>query len=164
MIRLATEADLPEIVAIYNQSVPKRNATADLQEVSVADRQTWFAGHQKPARPIFVWVENNSVLGWASLSDYYPRAAYHISAEASVYVASAAQGKRIGRQLVEHLIAFAPSVNIQNIIAVVFAHNDASVRLCQQLGFQQWGYLPAVCDLGERMADVLILGLPLNRL
>ena len=38
-IRLAAIDDLPRIVEIYNQSIAGKQATADLQPVSVADRQ-----------------------------------------------------------------------------------------------------------------------------
>ena len=44
-IRLAAIDDLPRIVEIYNQSIAGKQATADLQPVSVADRQAWFDAH-----------------------------------------------------------------------------------------------------------------------
>lgn len=34
----ATKADLPAVVAIYNQIIPSRLATADLEPVTVASR------------------------------------------------------------------------------------------------------------------------------
>ena len=44
-IRPATAADLPAIVAIYNSTVASRQSNADLQLVTVAERQAWFAAH-----------------------------------------------------------------------------------------------------------------------
>ena len=41
--RKAVHADLPRIVEIYNQIIPSRLATADLEPVTVADREAWFA-------------------------------------------------------------------------------------------------------------------------
>lgn len=38
----AKQAELPKIVAIYNETIPSRLATADLKPVSVASRQPWF--------------------------------------------------------------------------------------------------------------------------
>ena len=43
IIRDATEADLQSILAIYNQSIPKRIATADLEPQSLATRRAWLA-------------------------------------------------------------------------------------------------------------------------
>ena len=52
-IRLAAIDDLPRIVEIYNQSIAGKQATADLQPVSVADRQAWFDAHTRN-RPLVV--------------------------------------------------------------------------------------------------------------
>ena len=45
MIRTALLQDLPEIVAIYNTSIPGRKVTADLEPVSVENRLSWFHDH-----------------------------------------------------------------------------------------------------------------------
>lgn len=39
----ATHDELPRIVEIYNEIIPSRLATADLEPVSVASRENWFA-------------------------------------------------------------------------------------------------------------------------
>ena len=49
-------------------------------------------------------------------------------------------------------------LGIKNIIAVIFGHNHASIRLFHTFGFQEWGRLPQVCDLETMLADVVILG------
>ena len=38
-IRTATQNDLTDIVAIYNETIPGRMVTADTEEVTVADKQ-----------------------------------------------------------------------------------------------------------------------------
>ena len=40
--RIATREDLPQIVAIYNATIPSRAVTADLEPVSVQSRVEWF--------------------------------------------------------------------------------------------------------------------------
>ncbi|WP_434779562.1 GNAT family N-acetyltransferase [Neisseria sp. Ec49-e6-T10] len=158
MIRFAQQKDLPAIVSIYNQSVPKRNATADLSPISVESRQSWFE-HHTANRPLYVWVnEQNHILAWASLSDYYPRAAYHITAEISIYVDEQQQGKGLGKALAKHILKEAPNLGIHNIIAVIFGHNTASITLFEQLGFSLWGKLPEVCELDNKFADIILLG------
>lgn len=159
-ISLAQAADLAEIVAIYNSTIPSRQATADLQAVSVASRQTWFEAHQQPNRPIYIIKnqEDGKILAWASLSDYYPRPAYHITAEVSIYVHEAARGMGLGRELLAYLLQQSPNLGIKKMIAVIFSHNHASVKLFQSFGFETWGRLPEVCDLGEHTADIVILG------
>ncbi len=47
----AEEKDLPNIVDIYNQIIPSRLATADLEPVSVESRKSWFHSFT-PTHPI----------------------------------------------------------------------------------------------------------------
>ena len=56
LIRDATEADLPAIVDIYNQSIPAGWSTADTQPITVADRVEWFRKFDPIKRPIWVAV------------------------------------------------------------------------------------------------------------
>lgn len=158
-IRRARAADLPSIVAIYNSIVAGRQVTADLSPVTVDDRLTWFDAHQQPHRPMVVLCdEQDGVLAWATFSDYYPRKAYDITAEISLYVAEDQRGKRLGIALLEHMLALAPSLNIKNVVAVIFAHNTPSVALFEKYGFGLWGTLPNVCDLETMEADIVLLG------
>ncbi|MCF7520490.1 N-acetyltransferase family protein [Neisseria sp. ZJ106] len=156
--REATQADLPEIVTIYNSTIAARSSTADLQPVSVAQRQAWFDAHGG-SRPIYVLAEGSGcIAAWGSFSDYYPRRAYHISAEISIYVRQEQRGGGLGAQLLENMLAAAPKLGIRNVLAVVFAHNQASIALFERFGFQTWGRLPQVCDLETKLADIVILG------
>ena len=47
---------------------------------------------------------------------------------------------------------------LKNVLAVIFGHNHPSLHLFHSFGFQEWGRLPAVCDLETFEADVVILG------
>jgi len=51
-IRDATEAALPSIADIYNQSIPSGRATADTRPISVSDRVDWFRSFDPARRPI----------------------------------------------------------------------------------------------------------------
>ena len=51
-IRHAALPDLPAIVAIYNDSIPGRLATADTAPVSVDSRREWFAAFDPASRPV----------------------------------------------------------------------------------------------------------------
>lgn len=159
-IRQATQADLPHIVAIYNQSVPTRQATADLTPVTVAQRQAWFDAHGlEKNRPMLVAVGNNHrIIGWGTLSNLYERPAYRISSEISVYIDETAKGQGVGKGLVTELLKLAPSCDIQQVVAKIFAHNQPSLSLFKSFGFEEWGMLKQVCDMDDFIADVAILG------
>lgn len=157
-IRQAKQTDLPAIVEIYNSTIESRQATADLQPVSIASRQAWFDAHHG-TRPLYVLEDKQKrLLAWGSFSDYYPRQAYRISAEISIYVKHDMRGAGVGRILLRQMLERAPSLGIKNVLAVIFGHNHPSLRLFHSFGFQQWGLLPSVCDLETMQADIVILG------
>ena len=158
-LSLAQREDLPEIVAIYNSTIASRQVTADLQPVSVAEREAWFVAHQRENRPLYVVRDvSGCLMAWASLSDYYPRAAYHRTAEVSMYIHPQHRGAGLGKWLLGEIIRRAPALGVHKLVAVVFAHNERSVALFRGLGFEVWGRLPEVCDLDGMLADVVLLG------
>ena len=155
----ATEEDLIQIVAIYNQSIAGKQATADLQPVTPAQRQAWFNQHHPASHPIYVVKDRQgNMAAWGSFSHLYQRPAYHISSEISIYVADEYQRQGIARQLLSWMLQQALSLGICNVVALIFAHNQPSIRLFQDLGFEQWGRLPQICDMDGFYADVLMLG------
>src|SRR6267143_5251942 len=84
--RAATRSDLPQIVAIYNSTIPSRIVTADTEPVSVESRVSWFEEHTPNRRPLWVVEDAGRVVAWLSFSSFYGRPAYAKTAELSVYV------------------------------------------------------------------------------
>jgi phosphinothricin acetyltransferase len=158
-IRHARPVDLPEIVAIYNASIPGRMATADLAPVSVADRRQWFADFDPARRPIWVACDpGDRPIAWLSLRSFYGRPAYDETVEVGLYTAPAAQRRGHGRALLAHALAYAPSLRITTLLAFTFAHNGPSLTLFRNAGFLDWGLLPGVAKLDGVRRDVVILG------
>jgi phosphinothricin acetyltransferase len=158
LIRLASTADLPAIVAIYNATIPTRASTADLEAVSVVSRRPWLARHDPARRPCWVMDESGEIVGWLSLENYKERAAYSITAELSVYVDAGHRRKGHARTLLDHALEQAPGLGLERLLAVVFAHNAASIALFESVGFERWGLLPGVTRLDGKAADIVILG------
>ena len=171
IVQRAHKEGLPEILAIYNQSIAGKQATANLTPVSCEERQDWFNEHVNSAtRPIYIVkavVENvderieqtaSPIVAWGSFSDLYARPAYHISTEISIYLHQDYQGQGLGSLLTRWMLTQAPSLGIHNVVALIFAHNQPSLGLFRKLGFEQWGYMPKVCDMQGFIADVVMLG------
>lgn len=160
-IRTAQPADLPDIVAIYNDSIPGRTATADTAPVTVADRQNWFAEFDPATRPLWVWcnAQNQAPQAWLSLRSFYGRPAYHATVEVGVYVAPQAQRQGIGGTLLAHALQHAGILGIRTFLAFVFVHNAPSIALFARAGFAAWGRLPRVAELDGVERDLVILGL-----
>ena len=158
MIRDSTPADLEQIVDIYNASIPGRLATADLAPVSVDSRREWFEGHDSARHPLWVYDEGEGIIGWLSLSTFYPRTAWKATAEISVYVSPDHQKRGVAAVMVNEAISQAPALGLSAIVALIFGHNQPSLSLFRRFGFDDWGTMPEVCDLDGLIADVLILG------
>ena len=73
-IRDAGEADLPAIVAIYNDAIITRMSTAQLDPVTVAERLPWFRGHSPERHPLWVLEAEGTVAGWFSFRRPKPAA------------------------------------------------------------------------------------------
>ena len=158
MIKIATLNDLPEIVSIYNASIPGRKSTADIETISVEQRLTWFNQH-KDNRPLWVMEKNREIAGWLSLQDFYGRCAYRATAEISVYVKPNYHGQGIAQEMLNHTLREAPKLNVSTLVAFIFAHNEPSVQFFKKNGFSQWGFLPEVAELDGLKKNLVIYGL-----
>lgn len=158
VIRDATEADLPAIVAIYNETIPGRMVTADTEPVSVESRIPWFRAHNPATRPLWVALENNQVCAWLSLNSFYGRPAYYPTAEVSLYVATSHRRRGLGRLLLERIIAHAPRCQVRTLLGFIWRHNEPSLKLFTAYGFTTWGDLPRVAVLDNVERDLVILG------
>jgi len=171
VVERASQNDLSEILAIYNQSIAGKQATANLTHVTCEEREAWFDEHLNSAtRPIYVvravatagesaeQTASAPIVAWGSYSDLYARMAYHISSEISIYLHQDYHGQGLGSSLMRWMVTQAPSLGINNIVALVFAHNQPSLGLFRKFGFEQWGYMPEVCDMEGFIADVVMLG------
>lgn len=159
-IRDAVVTDLPAIVRIYNSTIASRMVTADVEPVAVESRLAWFHAHTSDHRPLWVMEVDQEIAGWLGFQPFYSgRAAYHGTAELSIYIAADYRRCGVGRQLLQQAIDRSPRLGIKTLVGVIFAHNHPSLRLFEQFGFIQWGYLPQIAEFAEiGRCDVVILG------
>jgi phosphinothricin acetyltransferase len=158
----ATAADLPLVVAIYNQTIPSRTVTADLEPITVESRIPWFEKHTPDKRPLWM-VKNEAaeIVGWVSFSNFYGRPAYAATAEISIYLDSTKQGKGYGRQILMDCLTKSKDLGIKNLIGFIFSHNLRSLKLFHACGFADWGLLPHIAVLDGVVCSVNIVGINL---
>lgn len=154
----ATFADLAAIVEIYNSTIAGRRVTADLQPVSIADREQWFHEHNSHHRPLWVLRQGTEVAAWFSFQSFYGRPAYNATAEISMYVSEKFRGSGAGHMLLTEAIERAPGLGIKNLVGFVFGHNEPSLGILKKFGFKEWGMLPGVAELDGIERDLVILG------
>ena len=164
--RFATREDLPAIVNIYNSVIPERSATCDLEPVTVASREAWFAESDPQRHPIWVGHESGKpevVTGYVSLEPFLNgRRGYDVTADLALYLHPEHRGTGQGAYLLSQAIARVTDLGLRTIATTIFASNERSLRLFRSHGFQEWGRLPAVADLDGRAEDVVFVGLPLR--
>lgn len=157
--RDATIHDLPAIVDIYNSTVPGRIVTADTEPVSVESRVPWFEKHSPDKRPLWVIEdENKNIVGWASFQSFYGRPAYDSTVEISIYLHENARRKQIGRKALEFVINNCERLGIKTLLGFIFAHNEPSIRLFKNFGFEEWAMLPNIATLDGIDRSLIILG------
>jgi phosphinothricin acetyltransferase len=157
-IRDAREGDLPAIIKIYNAAIATRMSTAQLEPVTIEVRRNWLSDHSPDRHPFWVLEIDGEVAGWLTLKTFLPRCAYRDTAEVSVYVDEKFRRRGVGRALLSAAIARAPELGISAMVGLIFAHNEPSLRLFEQLGFEEWGLLPRVAQLDGVERDLNILG------
>jgi L-amino acid N-acyltransferase YncA len=159
-IRDATEADLPAIVGIYNQSIPGGWSTADTKPITVADRVEWFRKFDPAKRPLWVADVDGRVVATAYVSSFYAgRPAYDATAEVSVYVATAYHRRGIGRRFKQWVIEQCPRLGVTTLLSMHFDHNEATRRINESLGFQQLGHLTEIAVVQGHKRGLIISAL-----
>jgi L-amino acid N-acyltransferase len=161
-IRAATERDLPAILDIYNYAVVNTGASYDYEPQSLEARQAWFADYVCKGYPVIVFEESERVLGWASYGSFRDRYGYRFTVENSVYVAPDAQGRGIGKALMERLIEIARERGCHAIVAGMDSESLASIRLHEALGFVTVGHLKEVGYKFDCWRDVIFMQLLLE--
>jgi L-amino acid N-acyltransferase YncA len=158
-IRHASPPDLPAIVAIYNQAIEDRFCTADLAPRTVQDRQAWFDEHTPARFPLFVVQQDGRIAGWATLGPWRPgRVALNTVAEISYYVARERRGQGVGTALVEHALHAAEQLGYENLLALLFGVNEASLALLRRYGFTEWGRFPQIARVDGLRYDQVVWG------
>lgn len=155
-LRAMTEADWPDVTAIWAEGIATGQATFETEPPSFA---AFDASRRTEGR--LVAELDGAVVGWAALSPVSSRPCYAGVAEDSVYVASAACGRGVGRLLMDTLVAAAADAGVWTIQTSVFPENAASMALHARAGFRVVGRRERIAELGGVWRDTLFLELRL---
>ena len=134
MLRELRRDDWPAVRAIYEQGIAGGQATFETEAPAWA---AWDRSHLHSHR--LVAVHEGEVVGWAALAPVSERCVYGGVVEDSVYVADSAQGRGVGRALLEELVRRAESDGVWTIQAGIFPENESSIALHERCGFRVVG-------------------------
>ena len=157
IVRPATEADLPPILAIYNDAVVKTTAIWNDTIADLTNRKTWFEARQKQNYPVLVAEEEGVVVGYGSFGDFRAFDGYRFSVEHSVYVAEGTRRRGVASALVEALTLKARELGKHVMIGGIAGDNLASLKLHAKLGFTESGRMPEVGFKFGRWLDLVFM-------
>jgi phosphinothricin acetyltransferase len=148
-IRVATDADLAAVAAIYGHESRHSYSTF---ETDARPATSWRA-KLASGYPFVVAESAGEVVGFAYASQFRDRPAYHRTVETSVYLHRDARGRRQGTALYADLLGLL-AADFHTALALIALPNDASVRLHEQAGFVLVGTMVEVGDKQDRLIDV----------
>ena len=156
-VRDMTAADLEAVRAIFNHAVAHTTAVWTEALRTEAEQREWFTEKQTVGWPTLVAEEAGEVIGFAALFPFRPQPGFRETAEHSLYVAPAAQGRGVGRTLLTATIERAADRGLRNLIGAISADNPPSLALHRSLGFTEVGRMPGVgVKWGRRLDAVFV--------
>ena len=162
-IQDATAADLPAILAIYNDAVENTTAIWNETQVDLANRQAWLSERTAAGFPVLVAHDGTgAVVGYASYGTWRSIEGFRHTVEHSVYVRSDQRGQGLGPLLMQALIERAKQSRLHVMVAAIESENSASIRLHERAGFVITGQMPQVGRKFGRWLDLTFMQLILE--
>ena len=156
MIRIATKADVPAILAIYAPYVTDTTITFEYDVPTQTEFLERFC-RITAEFPWLVWEEGSEILGYAYACHPFERAAYSWCAEPSIYLTPEAQGRGIGRKLYLALEELLKGLGYRMLYALITGENQGSVAFHEKLGYTFAGKLRTAGYKMGRWCDVFWL-------
>ena len=152
MIRpLKPAEDAADAAAIYRPFVEKTTVSFETAAPGEAEMKERLMHLPFPG---FAYEEDGRVLGYCYAHLWKERPSYCHTLETTLYLAPAAQGRGIGRALMERLILACREWGAHVLIACITAENERSRRFHESLGFRQASLFHAVGYKFGRWLDV----------
>ena len=164
-IRAARLADADGIREIVNYEILNGTSIFELEPRSLAAQRTWLQDRSGVHAVLVATPEDDdddTVLGFSSLSPFHTRPAYNTTVENSVYVHQDHRGKGIGRALLLEIIGLAQTHGFHTVIARISGGNEASVAVHRSAGFEVAGVEREVGRKFGRWLDVTLMQLMLR--
>lgn len=143
--------DWPAVRAIYEAGITTGDATF---EVEAPEWKEWDAAHLRGHR-LVARDAQGKVVGWTAVVPVSSRSVYAGVVASSVYVSPEAQGKGVGKALLEALVRQTEASGIWTIETGIFPENKASLALHEACGFRIVGIRERIGQHHGRWRDVV---------
>ncbi len=150
--RPLVEADMPTVLAIYEEGLATRNATFETKLPTAKQlRAKWVPG--------MAWVAelHGDVVGWTAVMPVSGRDCYAGVGETSVYVAEAARGCGVGKALLYTQVMEADRAGMWTLTTSIFPENRASLALHHSAGYRTLAVRTRIAQLDGVWRDTVLL-------
>ena len=153
----AVEADLPDILTMYNDVIATSTAVYSELPVTLENRQEWFRARVAQGYPVLVARDDTGVIGYATFGDFRSWPGYRFTVEHSVHIRADRRGQGIGTRLMEALLPRATALGKHVMIGGIDADNAASIRMHERLGFERSAHMKEVGRKFDRWLDLVFM-------
>ena len=150
--RPVTQADMPAVLAIYEEGLVTRNATFETKLPSAEQlRAKWV--------PDMAWVAelDDAVVGWTAVMPVSGRDCYAGVGETSVYVTESARGRGVGKALLYTQVIEADRAGMWTLQTSIFPENRASLALHRSAGYRTLAVRTRIAQLDGIWRDTVLL-------
>jgi L-amino acid N-acyltransferase YncA len=153
-IRAMRTEDADAVLAIYQAGLDGGQAGF---ETTAPTWDRFDAGKLPDHRHVATEPASGGLLGWVAASAVSARPVYAGVVEHSVYVDPAAQGRGVGRRLLQALVDSTEAAGVWTIQSGVFPENTASLALHEAAGFRVIGTRERIGRHHGRWRDVMLI-------
>ncbi len=157
LIRDASEADLPQVVAIMNEAIAHTTARWTESPETLESGRAWLETSAKRSLPVIVREQDGAVVGFGSLAAFRAYSGFRYTIEHSVYVEPTAKRRGHGRALLAALEERARAAGHHVMVGTIGTDNQGSLALHRRAGFVEVGRMPEIGFKFGRWLDMVIV-------
>lgn len=159
VVRDATDADLPGILALHNLAIVETTTKWLSEPSDLAERRAWLATRRAAGDPVLVAEVDGSFAGYANYAQFRPYDGYRHTMENSVYVVDSFQGRGVATALLTELLGRARHAGVHVMVAGIESGNTTSIALHRKFGFDVVAQMPEVGRKFDRWLDLTLMQL-----
>lgn len=151
-IRRLEEKDVASCLDIYNYYIANTCYTLEEDRLTLDVFKTRCNNIKSKYPYIVAENELQEVIGYAYLSSFITRSAFHITADLSIYVSNKHTNEHVGQLLLSKIEELALKSGITNIVSIVTSTNETSKIFHERNGFILEG---VIHDVAIKFNEVL---------
>lgn len=157
MIRPATAADIPAILAIWNPLIRDTMVTFNAAEKSPDELAAMLAAKEADRYPFLVADTGGAIAGFATYGQFRGGVGYARAMEHTILLGPDARGRGIGRALMQAIEHHARERGAHSLIAGVSGGNPDGRAFHAAIGYREVAIVPEVGWKFGRFWDLVLM-------